>query len=196
MRLKGVRNDLHHVAPEALTQAVASYLDVHYCGAEPANVVRECCYELADYAAGALEPEAFDRLDVADAACPLPPCAKASCVPSMPAAPMAPIVPGAPVRSAAAAPGGAPRDLDALLRNLDASFSQTLLQLIDERGFSDAQVYKRANISRQHFAKMRKDPAYRPTKQTALALGVALELELDELATLLERAGFALSHAS
>jgi len=67
--------------------------------------------------------------------------------------------------------------------------------MIDERGLKDSQVYKRANISRQHFSKMRSNPAYKPTKTTVLALAVALELSLDETCMLLERAGFALSHA-
>ena len=78
---------------------------------------------------------------------------------------------------------------------MDAGFSETLLGLIDERGLKDAQVYKRANISRQHFSKMRSNPRYQPTKTTVLALSVALELTLPETQMLLERAGFALSHA-
>lgn len=82
-----------------------------------------------------------------------------------------------------------------LLRHMDASFSETLLTLIDERGLKDAQVYKKANISRQHFSKMRSNPQYKPTKTTVLALAVALELSLEETQMLLERAGFALSHA-
>lgn len=67
--------------------------------------------------------------------------------------------------------------------------------MIDERGLRDAQVYKRANLTRQHFSKIRSNPRYRPTKTTVLALAVALELSLDETSLLLERAGFALSHA-
>lgn len=88
-----------------------------------------------------------------------------------------------------------PSPLRNLLSNVDAGFSETLLTMIDERGLKDAQVYKRANISRQHFSKMRGNPRYKPTKTTVLALAVALELSLDETCMLLERAGFALSHA-
>lgn len=88
-----------------------------------------------------------------------------------------------------------PNPLRNLLDHLDASFSETLLALIDERGLKDSQVYKRANISRQHFSKMRSNPRYKPTKTTVLALAVALQLSLEETAMLLERAGFALSHA-
>ena len=88
-----------------------------------------------------------------------------------------------------------PHPLKSLLAHLDAGFSQTLLTLIDERGLKDAEVYKKANISRQHFSKIRSNPSYKPTKTTVLALAVALELSLSETQMLLERAGFALSHA-
>ena len=84
-------------------------------------------------------------------------------------------------------------ELSDLLDHLDASFSQTILTLIDARGLTDTQVYHRANLSRQLFSKIRKDGGYRPTKQTAVALAVALELSLDETQDLLGRAGLALS---
>ena len=86
--------------------------------------------------------------------------------------------------------------LDELLNAMDAPFSTTLLALIDARGLTDAQVYKRANLSRQHFSRIRSDASYRPTKKTVLALAVALELDLDETGDLLRRAGFALSKSS
>ncbi len=93
--------------------------------------------------------------------------------------------------------GAAPSEgLEDFLNRLDEPFSTTLLALIDARGLTDAQVYKRANLSRQHFAKIRSDAAYRPTKKTVLALAVALELTLPETRDLLARAGFALSNAS
>lgn len=79
---------------------------------------------------------------------------------------------------------------------LDESFAAAVLRLIDERGFTDVQVYKRANMSRQLFAKIRKDDGYRPTKRTACALAIALELSYAEACDLLGRAGFALSHSS
>ena len=84
-------------------------------------------------------------------------------------------------------------EIAGLLESLDASFSETLLQLIDARGLADADVYKRANISRQLFSKIRHDHNYRPTKQTAVAFAVALELDLDQAQDLLSRAGLALS---
>lgn len=86
--------------------------------------------------------------------------------------------------------------LEEALMNLDESFSATLLRLIDERGLSDAAVYKRANISRQLFAKIRKDDEYRPSKPTVLALAIALEMDLADTEELLKRAGFSLSHSS
>lgn len=86
--------------------------------------------------------------------------------------------------------------LEERLATLDESFAQTVLRLIDERGMDDVEVYKRANMSRQLFAKIRKDDAYRPTKKTACALAFALGLNYEDTLALLSRAGFTLSHSS
>ena len=107
--------------------------------------------------------------------------AEAVCESAMPAPMMAP-----------KAVGG----LDDLLTHLDAGFSETLLKLIDRSGKKDAEVYKKANVDRKLFSKIRNNPDYKPSKSTAIAFAIALELDLNETRDLIARAGYALSASS
>ena len=96
---------------------------------------------------------------------------------------------------AAAAPMAA-SGLDEALAHLDAGFSETLLKLIDRSGKKDAEVYKKANVDRKLFSKIRNNPDYKPSKPTAVAFAIALELSLPETRDLIARAGYALSPSS
>lgn len=88
------------------------------------------------------------------------------------------------------------KSLDELLDHLDESFADTLFKLIDAKGKTEVEVYKKAHIDRKLFSKIRNNREYTPKKTTILSLAIALELDLDETDALLERAGYALSHAN
>ena len=88
------------------------------------------------------------------------------------------------------------RNIDDLMGQMEETFSQRLLRMIDERGMTDAEAYTKAYVDRRHFSKIRKDVNYAPNKKTVLAFTIALELSLDEAKDLLRSAGFALSRSS
>ena len=88
------------------------------------------------------------------------------------------------------------RSLSELLDEIDDTFSEALLRLIDAKSKTDPEVYKKANIDRKLFSKIRNNPQYQPSKTTALAFAIALELNLDETRDFIGRAGFAISHSN
>ena len=91
---------------------------------------------------------------------------------------------------------GAPTSLSEFIKEKDAGFTETLLRLIEKSGMKNSAVYKRANISKQHFSKIINDPNAKPSKQTAIALALALELDLEGTRDLIGRAGYALTNSS
>ena len=100
-------------------------------------------------------------------------------------------LPCAPISYAAAS-----LSLDEFLKKKDTGFTEKLLSLIQEKGLKNSTVYKRANISKQHFSKLIHDPDAKPSKPTAIALALALELDLEATRDLISRAGYALTNSS
>jgi len=103
---------------------------------------------------------------------------------------------GAPCAAVTMMQAGIQTYLKSLLERTDAGFSETLLKLIDRTGKKDSEIYKRANVDRKLFSKIRNNKDYRPSKTTALAFAVALELDLEETQDFIGRAGYALTHSS
>ena len=135
-------------------------------------------------------------------------CRKEEDMPDWDAAPCAPMASSCAMEEATPDRGKVPKkgsvlpffkpkpSLAELLRQTDAGFSETLLTLIDRTGKKDAEIYTKANVSRQHFSKIRNNPGYKPTKATAIAFAIALELDLEQTRDLIGRAGYALTNSS
>lgn len=87
-------------------------------------------------------------------------------------------------------------DLDRFLKKKDAGFVEVLLDLIKKSSHKNATIYKRANMSKQHFSKLINNSSVNPTKPTAIALALALELDLEKTKDLIGRAGYTLSNSS
>ena len=160
---------------EKLFQSVASYIDENY--------VDEC--EVASY--GVRENiQAYRRrqrnMEICESSAVLEEMPTVGAVEELrPCAPMA---------------ASKAMSLEDMLKQADAGFTETLLNLIDKTGKKDSEIYKKANISKQHFSKIRNNPNYKPTKPTAIALALALELSLDDTKDLIGRAGYALTNSS
>lgn len=73
---------------------------------------------------------------------------------------------------------------------------QVLFSFIDEKGLSDTDIYKKAGIDRRLFSKIRSNPEYRPSKNTAIALALALQLDKEDTESLLSAAGYSLSDSN
>ena len=88
------------------------------------------------------------------------------------------------------------KSLEEYLRKMDRSFSEMLFDLIDESGMSDVECYKRANVDKRTFSKIKSNKGYKPSKQTAIAFAISLKLDIDQTQELLATVGFTLSRSN
>ena len=186
-----------------LYQGVSSFIDEHYVlktnlaeyGVSDKCQVRAQQQELV-LKQQMLRRQQILREELFEASMSAPMEAERSCQGSAPAPRKAPAhMP--PERKGFTLPFSKPKPtLAHLLAQTDAGFSETLLKLIDRTGKKDSEIYSKANISRQHFSKIRNNPDYKPTKSTAIAFAIALELDLEQTQDLIGRAGFKLTNSS
>ena len=184
---------------KTLLSEITEYLRLHYESHEPRFAAKEPqpffpraakgILPRAKGAAARVPSDTDDAVALDECAVPEPDA------PAVNAAP-APIVREPERMAAMPMPTAAYGDLSSRLHTLDESFQQALFRLIDERGMRDSTCYKRAGVDRKLFSKIRSNPSYRPSKPTAVAFAIALELDLDAAADLLRKAGYALSHSS
>lgn len=83
--------------------------------------------------------------------------------------------------------------LEDMLRNMDEGFAKTLFEYIDEKGISDVECYKRSNVSKKTFSKIKCDPDYKPSKTTVLSFAIGLKLDIEKTNRLLKTVGMSLS---
>ena len=83
-----------------------------------------------------------------------------------------------------------------MLNDVPPSFSESLMELIEKKGRTPAEIYPKAGVTKSHFAKIKADKDYHPSKETELAFAVVLHLGLKETAELIKRAGYTLSHGN
>ena len=87
------------------------------------------------------------------------------------------------------------KSLREYMKQMDRSFQEMLFDLIDESGMTDVECYKKANVDKRTFSKIKSNKDYKPSKQTVIAFAISLQLDMDTTQELLATAGFTLSRS-
>ncbi len=180
------------VLSEKLFASVQSHIDDTY-------ILENCGYEYGLHTAENVRD--FRELPFRESTirCPNSDIMDDAPVPKLSAPLLKPCAPSAPAMAAPSVPApsaSSARKLEDLMKEVDSTFSETLIRLIDRKGLKDSEVYKKANIDRKLFSKIKNNPYYKPGKVTAIAFAIALELSLDETKDFIRKAGYALTHSS